>query len=944
MNSSQDKRLFLLDAYALIFRGYYAFIKNPRINSKGLHTSAIMGFINSLLNVLRLEKPTHMAVVFDIWGENLRRQEYPNYKAHREETPEAIRVAVPYIQEILNAFRIPVLYAEGYEADDVIGTLAQKAEHHGYTTYMVTPDKDFTQLVTKNIKIYKPSTRVNDIEILGVEEVCKRYGVKTPRQVIDLLGMMGDAADNIPGLPGVGEKTAKKFIQKYGSIENLLAHTHELSGKMKERIEANKDLGVLSKKLATIITDAPVAWEEEKLLMEAPDLSKIQELFQELEFRRLLENVYRLFPPSGGQAEMVGIESYTAQQEQRFGTQSNIFDTFPADRVSMRPPTTYTSIENTDHLYQLVDTPTACRLLLEKLLEQKTVCFDTETTGLISLEAELVGLAFNWQKGKGYYVSFPESFQETKEILETFKPFFEHPYIIKVGHDLKYDIKVFYKYDLSVNEPLYDTMIAHYLLYPDTRHNMNVFSENFLQYKPVPIEAIIGKRGKSQLSMRSVDINRQIEYAVEYADITLQIKQVFDSLLIQYNTEKLFREVEMPLMPVLAAMEIEGIHLDIAVLETLSKQLERDLALLEDKIYKMSGEFFNLNSPKQIGKVLFEKLKIIEAPKKTKTGQYATSEDILIKLSHQHQIVQNILEYRQLQKLKSTYVDALPKQIDQYNGRVHTIFGQTITDTGRLNSTNPNLQNIPIRSQRGREVRKAFIARDEDHVVLSADYSQIELRLIAELSEDPLMTTSFMRGEDIHAAIAAKIFGVSIEAITHEQRNQAKMVNFGIIYGMSAFGLSEQTSLSHAEAKKLIDTYYATYPILKAYIARQIDFAHQHGFVETILGRRRYLPDIHSNNAVVRAHAERNAINTPIQGSAADVIKIAMIHIDKAFREKKLRSKMILQVHDELVFDIHKEELDPVSGLIRTKMEQAVKTKIPLVVKIGVGRNWLEMY
>ncbi|XOD68345.1 MAG: DNA polymerase I [Flavobacteriales bacterium AspAUS03] len=944
MDSSQEKRLFLLDAYALIFRGYYAFIKNPRINSKGLNTSAIMSFTNSLLDILHREKPTHIAVVFDVGGGNLRSQEYPNYKAHREETPEAIRVAVPYIQEILNAFRIPVLYAEGYEADDVIGTLAQKAERHGYTTYMVTPDKDFAQLVTENIKIYKPSTRANEIEILGIEEVCERYGVQEPRQVIDLLSMMGDAVDNIPGLPGVGEKTAKKFIQEYGSLENLLAHIHELSGKMKERIEANRDLGVLSKKLATIITDAPVVWEEEKLLMEAPDLSKIQKLFQELEFIRLLENVYRLPPTYGGQVEMVGIKYPATKQKQRLGSQSSLFDTFPVNRGLSRAPTTYASIEDTDHLYQLIDTPKARQLLLEKLLEQKIVCFDTETTGLISLKAELVGLAFSWQNGKGYYVSFPENFQETQKILEIFKPFFEHPDIMKIGHNLKYDIKVLYKYNLSVDGPLYDTMIAHYLLRPDARHNMDVLSVNFLQYKPIPIEALIGKKGKGQLSMRNVDLNSQIEYAVEDADITLQLKRVFDPLLIQYNAEKLFREVEIPLMPVLAAMEIEGIHLDMGALEILSKQFEGDLALLEEKIYKMSGEVFNLNSPKQLGEVLFEKLKIIETAKKTKTGQYATSEDILIKLSHQHQIVQDILEYRQLQKLKSTYVDALPKQMDRHSGRVHTIFSQTITATGRLTSTDPNLQNIPIRSQRGREVRKAFIARDGDYVVLSADYSQIELRLIAELSEDPMMTTSFMRGEDIHDATASKIFGISLEAITREQRDQAKTVNFGIIYGVSAFGLSEQTSLSRAEAKKLIDTYYATYPVLKEYIARQIDFAHQHGFVETILGRRRYLPDIHSNNAVVRAHAERNAVNAPIQGSAADVIKIAMIRIDEAFREKKLRSKMLLQVHDELVFDVHKKELDLVSGLIRTKMEQAVETKIPLVVDIGVGKNWLEAH
>lgn len=943
MDPSQDKRLFLIDAYALIFRGYYAFIKKPRINSKGLNTSAIMSFTNSFLHILNREKPTHVAVVFDVGGENLRRQEYPDYKANREETPEVISLSVPYIQRILNAFRIPVLYAEGYEADDVIGTLAQKAERHGYVTYMVTPDKDFAQLVTENIKIYKPSSRVKEVEILGVEEVCQRYGVQDPWQVIDLIGMMGDAADNIPGLRGVGEKMAKKFIQDYGSLENLLAHTNELTGKMKQRIEENKHLGIISKKLATIITDVPVPWEEEKLLVEFPDFDKIQEIFQELEFKRLLDNVYRTFRITEGQ-EGSGVDLFHSGQQKQLISQASLFESFPMQDALSKPVTTYTTIETIDHFYQSVDTPAACQLLLEKLLYQKTVYFDVETTDLVSLGIDLVGLAFSWQKGKGYYVSFPEDFQKTREILETFKPFFEHLDIIKVGYNLKYDIKVLHRYGVSVYSPLYDTMIAHYLLRPDARHNMDRLSENFLQYKPISIEGLIGKKGKNQLSMRSIKLSRQTEYAVEHTDVTLQLKEVFDPLLVRYGADKLFDEIEMPLIPVLAAMEIEGIRLDVGAIKTLSKEIERDLILLEKKIHEASGEVFNLNSAKQLGEVLFEKLKIIEGAKKTKTGQYATSEDVLLKLSYQHQVVQDILEYRQLQKLKSTYVDDLPKQISQHSGRVHTIFGQTITTTGRLISNNPNLQNIPIRSPRGQKVRKAFIARDECYVLLSADYSQIELRLIAELSGDPVMTNSFMRGEDIHAATAAKVFDVPLEVVTREQRARAKTVNFGIIYGMSAFGLSEQTDLSRMEAKKLIDAYYAIYPLLKPYIARQIDFAHQHGFVETISGRRCYLPDIHSNNAIVRSHAERNAVNAPIQGTSADVIKIAMIRIDEAFRKKKLRSKMVLQVHDELVFDVHKEELDFVKDLVRSKMEIAIETKIPLVADVGMGPNWLEAH
>jgi len=941
MKLAIDKRLFLLDAYALIFRGYYAFIKNPRINSRGLNTSAIMGFTNSLIDLIIKERPTHMAVVFDVGPASIRKQKYPQYKAHREETPEAIRIAVPYIQDILKAFRIPILYAEGYEADDVIGTLAQKAEKNSYTTYMVTPDKDFAQLVTDRIKIYKPAAKGNTAEIIGVQEVCQRYEVQTPKQVIDILGMMGDAVDNIPGLPGVGGKTAKKFIQQYGSLENLLNHSHEISGKLKERVEENKELGLLSKKLATIITDAPVEWDEEKLLIEAPDRQEIQRIFEDLEFRRLLDQFHRIFsePSLSKTPEVSSLEIFST------GQQTQLFDHFPQEQI--KPVITHSgfaTLDTTDHFYQLIDTQAACKILLEKLMKRKTVAFDTKATGLDALNAFLVGMAFSYEKGTGYYVSFPEDFDQSLALLEIFRPFFEDERILKVGHNLKYDLKVLYKYGFYPKGPFYDTMIAHYLLRPDVRHNIDALSENFLQYKPISIERLIGKKGRNQLSMRAVELSLQTEYAAEDADVTFQLKEVFDPEITRYKSEKLFYEVEMLLMPVLAAMEIEGIRLDESVLSVLSKELEEDLALIEQKIYRFAGDSFNINSPKQLGEVLFEKLKIVNRPKKTKTGQYATSEDVLIKLAHEHAIVNDLLEHRALQKLKSTYVDALPKQVDRQSNRIHTIFGQTITVTGRLNSTNPNLQNIPMRSVRGQQVRKAFVARDENHLILSADYSQIELRIIAELSGDPKMRKAFTNGEDIHACTASKVFNIPLESVTREQRSQAKTVNFGIIYGVSAFGLSEQTGLSRSEAKKLIDAYYDTYPVLKAYMSEQITQARDRGFVETILGRRRYLPDINSTNSLVRGHAERDAINTPVQGSAADIIKLAMIGIDKCFKENNLQSRMLLQVHDELVFDVPKQEIDTVEPLVRAQMQTAVKTRIPLLVKTGTGCNWLEAH
>ncbi|AZJ32899.1 DNA polymerase I [Tenacibaculum mesophilum] len=939
---ANQKRLFLLDAYALIFRGYYAFIKNPRINSKGLDTSAIMGFTNSLLDVIKREKPDYLAVCFDKGGSTDRVEAFEDYKANRQETPEAIRLAVPYIEKILGAMNIPAIVKEGYEADDIIGTLAKKAEKEGLHTYMVTPDKDFAQLVSDNIFMYRPPRMGNGYEKWGVEEVKTKFGVENPLQVIDFLGMMGDSVDNIPGLPGVGEKTAKKFLAAYGSMEGLFENIHELKGKMREKVEANQELGLLSKKLATIMLDVPVELELDKLVFEQPNVEATKEIFTELEFRRLTENFLKTFAPS---------EETTAVVEKPKTTKTSAagqFDLFAAPGGGSATKDTningFKTIENTNHFYQLIDTPLSRKLLLEKLMQQNSVCFDTETTGLKALEVELIGIAFSWEAGKGYYVSFPEDQEETKVILEEFRPFFEAVNIEKIGHNLKYDIKVLSNYNMPVKGNLFDTMIAHYLINPDMRHNMDVLAETYLNYQPVSITELIGKKGKNQLSMRQVELPKQTEYAVEDADITYQLKEHFSKELESGNVTKLFNEVETPLVSVLTAMEIEGINLDTDFLKTLSKALSKDISQLEQNIYEQAGEEFNIASPKQLGPILFDKLKLVDKPKKTKTGQYSTAEDVLSYLAKDHQIVADILEYRQYKKLQSTYVDALPNEINPKTGRVHTVYAQAVAATGRLSSNNPNLQNIPIRTKRGQEVRKAFIPRNEDYVLLAADYSQIELRIIAALSEEETMIKAFQHGEDIHASTAAKVFNVPIEEVTREQRSNAKTVNFGIIYGVSAFGLSNQTDLSRKEAKELIDTYYATYPKLRNYISKQVDFAREHGYVETVLHRRRYLKDINSRNAIVRGAAERNAVNAPIQGSAADIIKLAMINIYKRFEQENFKSKMLLQVHDELVFDAHKDELDIIKPIIKQEMENAFKMSVPLDVEIDTGANWLEAH
>lgn len=932
--NSEDKRLFLLDAYALIFRGYYAFIKNPRINSKGQNTSAIMGFVNSLLDVINREKPTHLAVVFDVGEPTIRTEHFPEYKANRDETPEAIKKGVPYIQDIIRAMNIPVLYSNGYEADDVIGTLAKKAEQKGYTTYMVTPDKDFAQLVSENIKMYRPPAFGKGVEIWGPEEVKAKFEIDDPMQVIDFLGMMGDSVDNIPGLPGVGEKTAKKFLKEYGSLENLLANTADLKGKMKENIENNKELGILSKQLATIDTNAPVEFNDEDLKMEKPDVQKIRDIFEDLEFRRLLENFYRAFD----------LQNDVVQQAKTNHTETMQASLFGDDEMeAVTSVSSFKDLSTADHLYQLTDGKIPRKLLIEKLLQQKEVCFDTETTGLDALSAELVGISFSFEPGKGYYVPFPQNWEEAQSIIDEFKDFFESESILKIGHNLKYDYKVLYKYGVRPNGKHFDTMIAHYLLNPDMQHGMDALAENYLNYKPMPIENLIGKKGKNQLTFDKVNLDDQKEYAVEDSDITLQLKYFFEPQLTETKTDKLFEDIEMPLMEVLADMEIEGIRLDKNILAEQSKTISVEIQNLEKKIYLDAGEEFNLNSPKQLGDILFDKLKLDSKAKKTKTGQYATGEEILIKLKDKHPVINDILDYRQLQKLQSTYVDALPKEVREDTGRVHTTFMQTVAATGRLASVNPNLQNIPVRSEEGRKIRKAFVAKDENSVLISADYSQIELRIIAHLSGDPAMLEAFNNGEDIHKSTAAKVFKIKPEEVTREQRSRAKAVNFGIIYGVSSFGLAEQTSLSRSEAKQLIDTYYETYPVLKDFIDNSIHKARENGFVETILGRRRYLRDINSRNAIVRGHAERNAVNAPIQGSAADVIKIAMINLQKKLK-KDFKTKMLLQVHDELIFDVPKSELETVKPVIKETMESAVKLSIPLIVDVGVGENWLEAH
>ena len=944
---SDQKRLFLVDAFALIFRGYYAFIKNPRINSKGLDTSAIMGFMNSLLDVIKRERPDHLAVCFDKGGSKARVEAYPAYKANRDETPDAIKVAVPYIYDILKAMHIPIMVKEGFEADDVIGTLAKKAEKEGFKTFMVTPDKDFAQLVSDNIFMYRPMFG-GGYETWGIPEVQKKFDIERPEQVIDYLGMVGDASDNIPGLPGVGDKTAKKFLAAYGSMEGLLENTQELKGKMKEKIEGNKSLGVLSKQLATIMLDVPVEFHEQNFEMSQPNMKAVTALFQELEFRRLIDNFTKTFTQTVSTAnEQITKEVKSPiKKSEPSSAGHGQFSLFGGDGEPTENSldTARKNIANTEHFYQAVQPGMGTKLFIQNLLKQKSVCFDTETTGLNPITAELVGIAFSWEVGKGFYLSFPENRSEAQELIEILRPFFEDESIQKIGQNLKYDIKVLSKYNISVQGKLFDTMLAHYLINPDMRHNMEVLAETYLNYSPISIVELLGKKGKNQLSMRDISLEKITEYAVEDADITLQLKKHFEKELKEANTQKLFDEIEIPLLRVLAEMELEGINLDVPFLNELAKDLDKDIAQLVSKIYELADEEFNIASPKQLGIVLFEKMKLVDKPKKTKTGQYSTAEDVLSYLAKEHEIVNYILKYRGLAKLKSTYIDTLPIQVEPTTGRVHTDYMQTVAATGRLSSNNPNLQNIPIRTERGRQVRKAFIPKNKDYVLLAADYSQIELRIIAALSEENNMIEAFAKGEDIHASTAASVFNVDLNEVSKEQRSNAKTVNFGIIYGVSAFGLSNQTDLSRSEAKELIETYYATYPKLKSFMSKQVDFARENGYVQTVLKRRRYLNAINASNAIVRGAAERNAINAPIQGSAADIIKIAMIRIQQKLNKGNYKSKMLLQVHDGLVFDVFKPELEKLKSLIKFEMENAFKLSVNLDVDLGTGDNWLEAH
>ncbi|WP_417430608.1 DNA polymerase I [Halpernia sp.] len=938
MTDSTDKRLYLIDAYAMIFRGYYALIRSPRLTSKGMDTSAIFGFTNSLIELIRREKPGHLAVVFDVGEATVRTADFAEYKANRSETPEAIKIAIPYIHKILEAMHIPRLGLAGYEADDLIGTIAFKAEKMGYEIFMVTPDKDFAQLVTENIKIYKPSMKGSEIEILGVEEVKAKFEIDDPKQVIDFLAMMGDSVDNIPGLEGVGEKTAKKFIKEYGSIENLLKNTHEIKGKLKEKLENSAERGILSKKLATILCDAPIDFKYEDYTLDEPDFEKAKIVFEEIEFRRLYENLYRAFRETP-ESETLKSADKTEKSTQPFTGQLDLFANFEElnDATS-----TKTTLEEKDNLYQLISGPKAQYFLVQNLLKQKAVAFEAITTSEDAMIAELIALSFSYKNGLAYYIPISENREEAVKTLEIFRPFFEKEDVLKISHDLKFDFKVLKSYGFNLKGNFFDTMIAHYLLNPDGRHGMDYLAEMFLDYKPVTLESLVGK-GKSKSNFRDLDLKTQTDFSAENADITFQLYQLFEPQLKKEKLENIFYEIEIPLLKVLAKMELEGVSLDEDWLAKESKELENDLKNLEKEIFSLSGEEFNMNSPKQLGEVLFDKMKLDPKAKKTKTGQYATGEDILQKLSHDNEIIKHILDYRTYQKLKSTYVDALPLQIDKKDNRVHTTFAQTVAATGRLSSINPNLQNIPIRTLRGQQIRGAFVSANGKKII-SADYSQIELRLIAEISKEMEMMKAFQNNEDIHASTAAKLFNIPLDEVTKLQRSQAKTVNFGIIYGVSAFGLSEQTGLSRSESKAMIEAYFETYPRLKEYMKEQVEKARENGFVETLLGRRRHLKDINSGNFVVKGHAERNAVNAPIQGSAADIIKIAMINIDKKFTEKDLKTKMLLQVHDELIFESPDNEVEIAKEIIKQKMEHAVKTEVPLLVEVGVGNNWLEAH
>lgn len=936
------KKLFLLDAFALIYRGYFALNANGKfnpINSKGVDTSAILGFTNTLMEVLQKQKPTHIAVVFDMAGPTQRHEDFTEYKANREEMPDAIKISIPYIKDIIKAFKIPVLESEGYEADDVIGTIAKKAEQKGFVTYMMTPDKDFGQLVSENIFIYKPGRFGNEAEVLGVKEVCEKFEVENPSQVIDILGLWGDAVDNIPGIPGVGEKTAKQLIKQFGSMENMLQNTSELKGKLKEKVEAHVEQALMSKKLATILLDAPVDFKEEDLILEEPDKDKVLEIFSELEFRTLAK---RVLGKEIGSAAMTPA-AVTAVNK---NGQSDLFGQGEVETPAQEEMKfeDFKTIETVAHNYIVLNDENEIRSLTEKIKTKKEFCFDTETTGLDSLTAEIVGMSISIKAHEAFYIPFSENKEEVIKKLSWVKDIFEDDSIMKIGQNIKYDYSILKNYGIELKGKLFDTMLAHYLIEPDKKHGMDFLAESFLSYRPVSIEDLIGKKGAAQGNMREVPLEQIKEYASEDADVTYQLKEIFAPEIEKENFTSLFFEIETPLITVLSEMERQGVKIDKQMLNEYSAKLEGEAKELEKDIFRLATTEFNIDSPKQMGQILFEILKIDDKAKKTKTGQYATGEEILSKLADKHEIIPKILEYREVKKLKSTYVDALPEMINPATGKVYTNYMQAIAATGRLSSNNPNLQNIPIRSERGKYIRKAFIPSDENHVLLSADYSQVELRIIAALANDENMIQAFQNKLDIHTATAAKVFNVELTEVTKDMRSRAKAVNFGIIYGQTAFGLSQTLSIPQKEAKEIIDSYFAQYPAIKEYISGNIQKAHKDGFVKTIMGRRRQLPDIHSGNATVRGFAERNAINAPIQGSAADIVKIAMINIHKSLCEQEFKSKMILQVHDELVFDVPKNEVESLKVLVKDKMENAVKLAVPLEVEMNTGNNWLEAH
>ncbi|MDB5116153.1 MAG: polymerase [Mucilaginibacter sp.] len=935
------KKLFLLDGMALIYRAHFALSKTPRFTSGGLNTSAVMGFTNTLLDVLKKEKPTHMAVVFDTDAPTERHTDFAAYKAHRETMPEDLSAALPYIFKLILGFNIPVITSDGYEADDIIGTLAKKAEQKGYKVYCMTPDKDFAQLVSDNIFIYKPARMGNDMEILGVPEVLAKWEIERPEQVIDILGLWGDAVDGIPGIPGVGEKTAKLLIKQYGSVEEIIAHSHELKGKLKENIEAFAEQGLLSKKLATINLNSPVELDEAGLEMCDPSRDLLEPLFAELEFRTLGRRVFgddfsiTEIKAAGTQIDMFGAPVAEGRTTMTVDVQDIKENEFTAAAKN---------INNVAHNYYLADTKEKRAELITLLKQQKSFCFDTETTGTDANNCELVGLSFSVKATEAWYVPVPVDQQEVQLIVNEFKGVMEDAAIGKIGQNLKFDILMLKWYGVEIKGDLFDTMMAHYIIDPDTRHGMDVLSENYLGYKPVSITELIGPKGKNQGSMRDVEIEKIKEYAAEDADITLQLKEIFEPKIKQVGAEDLLHKIENPLIYVLADIEHEGVRIDHDTLKEFSKDLETDIAVLEKTVYEKAGVRFNIASPKQLGEVLFEKLMLDPKAKKTKTGQYQTGEDVLLALANKSDIVRDILDYRQLQKLKSTYVDALPQMVNQKTGRVHTSYNQAVAATGRLSSTNPNLQNIPIRTERGREVRKAFIPRDSGHSIVSADYSQIELRIIAEISKDANMMEAFVKGIDIHTATAANVYGIAVGDVDSTQRRNAKAVNFGIIYGQSAFGLSQNLGIPRKEAAEIIENYFAQFPGIKQYMSDTMNFARENGYVTTLMGRRRYLRDINSANQTVRGFAERNAINAPIQGSAADMIKIAMINIHREFKEQKLDSRMTMQVHDELVFDVPHHEIEIVKPIIMHNMKTAIKTTVPIIVEIGTGLNWLEAH